>query len=351
MTPKYLTILALSCSITTGAFAGKEIIEAKDKYVPEVECRTIFPDEPLGLITVGGLFSEHLTGVYFDSNTALWAPCDRTAVLFLSSRYSYEDNGQFISSTGLTFRKMLTGPEIILGFNGFYDSIHSDRGHDYPQLGLGFEILTRWVDARVNYYLPDNEVYEVDRLVQRDSGSFGNGGTVTDFERKRTFRRYEAALEGFNAEIGVLIPGLDEFMEVRVFGGYHHYNNPFGGDFEGFQGRVEARILPGVIADVEYWDDAALMGGHWTAGVRVSVPFSLYALATGRNPFEGIEDQFKFRPREFKERMSEMVMRSHRIKTVTSDRVLTNDNFAQESRLLAPGEVAPPGVAPGVPLE
>jgi hypothetical protein len=65
------------------------------------------------------------------------------------------------------------------------------------------------------------------------------------------------------------------------------FNNPLGSDFDGLQGRVEARIFPGLIVDVEYWDDAELMGGHWTAGVRASIPFSLYSLATARNHSRG----------------------------------------------------------------
>ena len=121
------------------------------------------------------------------------------------------------------------------------------------------------------------------------------------------YGRFESALEGLNVEAGFLVPGLEKYTEVRLFAGYHHYNNPFGKDFDGFQARLEARLLPGLIADVEYWDDARLMGGHWTAGLRASVPFSLFALARGQNPFAGTSDYFRPRSRDFNERLSEMV--------------------------------------------
>jgi hypothetical protein len=321
-TLRWTLALAASLLTATSGFAGhelasgKEVKDVKDKE--EIPVRTWFPDFPPGYITAGVQFSDHNTGAYIDSVTGLWSPRERDAFLFLNSRYHYEDNEQFISSTGLGFRKMVSGHDIIIGGNAFYDSIHSDRANDFKQLGLGFEVLTRWVDARFNYYLPDNDRYEVDRFSRRDRSSGFDGGNVVETTRTRNFKTYEAALEGFNAELGFLIPGLDKYAEVRVFGGYYRYQNPFGGDFDGFKARLEARVMPGVILDLEYWDDTALMGGHWTAGARVSVPFSLYNLVNGRNPFEGIGEQFTFRNREFKERLGEMVMRSHRIQTTTS---------------------------------
>ena len=63
---------------------------------------------------------------------------------------------------------------------------------------------------------------------------------------------------------------------------------------------------------------AALMGGHWTGSIAVSVPFSTYNLFTGKNPFEGAGESFKRVPRPFADRMSDVVERSHRIQTTTS---------------------------------
>jgi hypothetical protein len=301
-------------------FAGHELSSGKDvkEVKEEAPVRTWFPDFPPGYITAGVQASKHLTGGYLDSVTGLWSPRERDAFLFLNSRYHYEDNGQLISSNGLGFRKMVAGHDIIIGGNAYYDSIHSEGDKDFDQLGLGFEVLTRWVDARFNYYLPDDKHREVDHFSTREHSSGFHDDDLVETTRTNHFKSYEAALEGYNAEIGFLIPGLDRYAEVRVFGGYYHYNNPFGGDFEGFKARLEARVMPGVMLDLEYWDDAALMGGHWTAGARVSVPFSLYNLIHRGNPFEGIGEQFTFRHREFKERLGEMVIRSHRIQTTTS---------------------------------
>lgn len=317
-------LLSLSLLCTGGILslqAGQMISttsSGKDKVTAEPEKHTLFPEDPAGLLTVGFLASQHLTGGYVDTITGLWSPLSRDAFLFLNSRYHYEDNSQLISSTGLGFRKLFREQQIIVGVNAYYDSINSGHDNDFNQAGFGAEVLTKWVDGRINYYLPDNESYVVDRSTHTESfTTFGPGGVVRG-RRTERFERREFAVEGLNLEVGFLVPGLEKFTEVRVFAGYHHYNNPYGSDFDGFQARLEARLLPGVIADLEYWDDPRLNGGHWTAGVRASVPFSLVALVRGHNPFEGAPDYFKPRTRDFDERLSEMVVRSHRIQAPTS---------------------------------
>lgn len=313
--------------------AGHEIAsEGKESKTVAPPLREWFPDDPRGMVTVGTQFSSHLNGVYLDSITGLWAPQERDAFLFLNSRYHYEDNGQMISSTGLGFRKLLPEQQVILGVNAYWDSLHSEHGSDFDQAGLGAEILTKWVDARFNYYLPENDQVQVGSHSESKSRRTAGSGFVRTTSSQQSFETREAALEGFNAEIGVLLP-LCKYTEVRLYGGYYHYDNPFGSDYEGFKARLETRLLPGVIADVEYWDDAALMGGHWTAGLRASVPFSVYNLVTGRNPFEGFGDSFTPREREFKERMGDMVERSHRVQTTTSGDLPTGSSSTETIRL------------------
>ena len=321
--------------LAPAARAGHEMEgDGKDTLCGGTSVREWFPDDPRGSITVGGQFSSHLNGVYVDAITGLWAPQQRDAFLFLNSRYHYEDNSQKISSTGLGFRKLLPGHDVILGANAYYDALQSGHGSDFNQLGLGAEVLTKWVDARFNYYLPEDDQVQIGRRSEREFRSSVGSGVLRTTSSARSFATREAALEGFNAEVGVLLP-LCKYTELRIYGGYYHYENPFGSDFEGFKARVEARLLPGVIADVEYWDDAALMGGHWTAGVRASIPFSLYNLATGRNPFEGFADSFTPREREFQERMGDMVERSHRIQTTSSGDLPEGSSSRTETTIAA----------------
>ena len=357
MKQSYLLLTACSVvSLAAPCFAGHEVtpVDGKDEkkeVVPLSICdkgrRGFLPEAPLSVLTVGGQFSNKLSGFYVDSLTGLYSSQDGHSFLFLDSRYNYEDIGQLDSQTGLGFRRLVPGHDIILGANAFYDSISSFRGSDFDQFGFGAEVLTKWVDARFNYYLPTDDLYTVERFHDRDHASTAAG----DFVRHRTFEQYEGTLEGFDAEIGFLVPGIDRYAEVRVFAGYYHYNNPFGSDYEGFKARLEAHLLPGLVAGVAYWDDTALMGGHWTADVRASVPFSLLNILHGGNPFEGWAEAFTPRPREFCERMSDMVVREHRVQTVVSDKRLVDEHISFKPNGSTVGGPGAPSAGGGIPFE
>ena len=354
--------LATSIALTLGCIAlltpgtnhaGQPVLgptgkDTKDKMVP--------PLDPVpGAITVGGKFSEHLQSIYFDSLTPFWRPGD--AVIFLNTRNTYNDSHQYESSYGLGVRYLVPDHDIILGANAFYDSIDSQFDNQFHSYGFGAEILTHWIDARFNYYLPDSD----DILTGSDHRSSKNvnkgavipvGGLlaqrVSTRTRVRGFQTFEAQLEGWNTEVGFLIPGLERYMETRIFGGYYQYNHPFAKDYEGFKARLEAHFLPGLIGNVEWWDDSYLKGGHWSADVRATVPFSFFNLFSGRNPFEGAGDAFRPRQREFRERMSDMVIRSHDVKTVTGENKVSDDTTRKSNTRIV-GLVPKPGPAPSPP--
>jgi hypothetical protein len=348
--------------------AGTELESAsgKEKIVAPVT-RAL----PAGMMTLGGEASSHLTSGYLDSTLPFWDPGG--VVLAINTRTTLTSDDQRLSSYGLTGRYLFPDHDVIIGGNAYYDAIHSANGHDYDELGLGAEILTRWVDARFNYYLPEGKQTLNGKSSGYESESelgpvFGNrvARNLILLQQQRftrssrtSSRNYEAAIEGWNAEVGFLVPGLDTYIELRFFAGAYSYDNPFGNDFTGFKARAEARVLPGLIANVEYWDDANLMGGHWTGALAVSVPFSLFNLARGRNPFEGTAEMFRPRQREFRERMSDMVIRSHRVMTTSGTDSSTTNNAVSPTategaivlkpkvKVAAPGTTPPPQVDGG----
>jgi hypothetical protein len=277
-------------------------------------------EEVSGALTLGYQGSEELHTGYAD----LLQPLHEASglVVFYNGRFTIDDSDQLVHNHGLVFRYLVPNQDIIIGANVYYDSLDSAYHHHFDQAGLGFEILTRWVDARVNYYLPDQKREITSRQTRRELiREIERGFTddlVIETELRREFVAFEAPLEGVNAELGFLIPGLDRYAEVRLFGGYYHYLNPFGRDYDGFKARLEAYITRGIVADVQYWEDAALTGGHWTGSIRMSLPFNLGNIFAGRNPFEGASEAFQVGPREFPERLSEMVIRSHRVRTASS---------------------------------
>lgn len=302
--------------VCSGGMAAGDAAKELTSFIEEPIDRPLLPP---GTLTVGARFSEDLTDGYADLIVPFWAPGN--SLFFLNPKLGINDESQDQYSIGLGWRHLFPEQEVIIGANAFYDYLNSRRDFEYHQAGFGAELLTRWVDARFNYYLPDN-----DRNVftsHRDMDFTGYGDSwAQEFSiyqdlhyESRLLQRREAALEGFYAEAGFLTPWIDQWLELRWFGGYYHYDNHIGRDIDGWKARVEARVLPAVLLDVEYYEDDELMGGHWTGGVRVSVPFEIGNIFEGRNPFEGICDAFRPRKREFAERMTEMVVRSPRIRT------------------------------------
>jgi hypothetical protein len=245
--------------------------------------------------------------------------------LFVNVRGTTDDSDQQLLSLGLGFRVLLDDPGVILGANVYYDRIDSPSGNTFEQLGLGAEVLSKWVDARFNYYLPDGDRGLV-RSFRRTSSNSTAGApqlvgqqfraNVVDRRSTTRFDIFEEAREGWNAEVGFLVPGLEQFVDLRIFAGAYSYKSPRGGNTEGFKARAEARVTEGVTFDLEYWDDAELVGGNWVGGVRVSVPFDLGNLFSGKNPFEGAGEMFKRGgTHDLRSRMDQMVWRSHRVQT------------------------------------
>lgn len=292
----------LAATIVTTALASEGIAARKIAAAPDRDNEAISaPDrEPLpGSVTGGAKFSESLSSGWAD----VLMPFARSGGLniFGNFRGTWDDNSQSLYSAGVAIRYLIPNREIILGTNAYYDSLDSQTKNHFDQFGFGFELLTRWFDARFNYYQPDDYVHRSNLI----PGIF----------------RYESGLEGWNLEAGFLVPWLDRYAETRILGGYYRYasDSRVGVQYEGWKARGEVRWTPGIITDIEYWADKKLNGGNWVAGIRVSLPFDFANLAKGRNPFAGASDAFKFgRRREFKERLGETVLRSHRVQTATS---------------------------------
>lgn len=283
-----LTITALA---TLSAFAGHPV--ANRNPAPAGHAL------PAGTITAGGKFGNHLESAWLDALIPFAKVGDVT--LFGDLRGTWDDNSQLLFSTGLGARYLVPGRDIIIGGNVYYDYIDSQYDNHFDQLGLGAEVLTKWFDARFNYYLPDSGVHPV-----------GNNPASLQLE---------SGLKGWNTEAGFLVPGLEKYLEARLFAGYFQYHSRVGVGFEGWKARAEIRWTPGITTDVEWWEghsakSNALNGGNWFAGVRVSLPFEIGNIAEGKSPFAGAGDALRFgQHRNFSDRLGETVWRSHRVHT------------------------------------
>ena len=303
--------------------------------------------DPFGQITIGGKYSDELTTGYADIITGLYRTQD--AALFVNLRGTFGDDSSELFSAGLGFRHHLEGSGLIIGANVYYDQIESAAGNTFQQLGLGAEVLSKWVDARFNYYIPESGKQTTGSFVrtanQRNVGQpFVNGNliqqNIVDRRIANRFATVEEARRGWNAEIGVLVPWVEQFCELRVFAGGYSYENPVGGDTTGFKGRAEARVTQGITLDVEYWEDEQLVGGNWVGGVRVSVPFDFSELCSGRNPFSG-NIFAPVKGSTLGSRMDEMVIRSHRVFTSESAPQHEETTTTKTITTITTGEKAP----------
>lgn len=283
--------------------------------------------------------------------------------LFLEPYTSLGEEGELANSVGLGWRYFFNNqpidavdskPASPVGFltEGFYvgaslfvDNLRTQFDNDFWQFGFGAEVGTRYLTLRGNYYLPfdgsqklaernvdiqkftttsqsrstrmvnDNSAgipFATGNSLQQDL-TFGTSAlTTTRTTRTNTTvttitSLFEEGMEGWDAEIQYMIPGLDEHLEVSLIGGYYSFDNqPFGpqrggsGTTEGWKAGLEIRPVPAVILTGMWYEDEGLTGSDWVAGVRLQIPLG-----------KEWKDAFKPRRRHLIERLAEPVARQN----------------------------------------
>ena len=289
---------------------------------------------PAAAVTFGGKFSSDSNLGYVDI-LAPFAGND-TGFVFVDPRVSIAEGSENEQNIGLGARKLVMDEKLIIGGNVFYDSRETANNNRFGQVGAGLELLTEWVDARVNGYWPNDDKETIDSYdTQEQDISVVNywkdpyfienrveqrGTQVTTTRTvNRHFDKFEEALDGFDFEIGLKIPGIEKIAETRVFGGYYKYSSNYGEDIKGWKSRLEIRALPALIIDAELYEDKKLHGTDYYIGARLNVPFNFGNLFSGKNPFEGAKAWFKRGSRTMKDRMTEMVIRDLDVITEESD--------------------------------
>ena len=275
-------------------------------------------------------------------------------------RAAASDHDEEELNIGLGVRHLVEAqvPFMVGGFV-FYDGRWTKEHNRFDQLGLSAEFLSDWVDARFNYYLPNHDTMLVDRqevetvaesrrVTETAETAWGDPygrmhsmvqDRVTTWTRNERWTRettthvvenWEAALEGWDAEIGVRLPLCERFFETRVFGGYQYFDHPFDGYLKGAQGRIELRALEGrLLLDAQVFENRKLNLSDWRAGVRMRLPFELSALAQGRNPFALPKGEGRA---DLRWRFDEMLMRDPKIQIQKSGYVEDSAKRAVEKR-------------------
>ncbi len=299
---------------------------------------------PAGALTLGSRFYEDETEFFGDVLVPLWA--GDSTLLFINPRTSATDHDEEEVNLGLGIRHMTRGRRpFIVGANVYYDSRYTSNDNRFDQLGLGLEFLSKWFDARVNAYLPEDGKHlfhsftleESTTRAETSSTPFAEYGEVRPaghafvqdvhtYERvetrrtttttRRVYEQYEAPLEGYDVEAGFRLPLPEDWGETRILLGYQDFDNPFGQRFDGMKARLEFRALRALTLDAEWFDHAELNGGDFVVGLRVHLPFDPALLADGKNPFR---PDAPARTSSLDDRMADMVVRDVRVRSHVSD--------------------------------
>jgi len=226
---------------------------------------------------------------------------DSRALAFLDATGRMDDDDAETVSVGVGFRWMHR-TDWILGANAYYDHDWTRFGNDFDRMGLGVEVLGRWVEARANGYLAVGDGKE--RVRRRDFVRSANGATVT-------YRAYEEALEGLDVEVGVLVPVVSDRVETRVFAGGYWFDSDVGDNLEGFLGRLEVRPNAVVCISVEVLDDDD-RGTDTFLGGWINIPLSADGV---KDALASLGSIFRFSagPRTVAERMVQRVVRDPRV--------------------------------------
>lgn len=270
-TPK---LPSATCAATFLLLAPCALLRAADSATPtnappavavaNAEAEQVARDATaFGRLTLGASFGDELD-VYGAEAMLPLVESERAALLLNPRGLLLEDDEQEIG-LGLVLRRLSSEKTCILGFNAFYNARLADSDNTLEQVGAGLELLSRWVDARVNYAWPI-------------SGEKSLGPGVCPFNGSPIpCSGIEEAMEGFDAELGVWLPYLDRHLPTGVFAGYYRFESDVtDDDVDGMKVRVEMRPCANVTLDAEWFEDSGYRDSETVVGVRVHVPLDFW---------------------------------------------------------------------------
>jgi hypothetical protein len=247
------------------------------------------------------------------------------ASLALGYRHLFSD--QSVADARSNVMAGLLTEGLYVGANVFGDYGHSQADNNFWQIGAGIEVGTRYLTLRSNVYIPLTDDKTISRRTEttvthgkktsthlvNHGVSVVNGQVVQNFTKVQTtnfkttttthtFELFEEALEGWDIELALLIPGLDKYCDVSLIGGYYDLEAERSHrDFRGWRFGVEARPVPAVVLFGTWFEhDNNLYHDDWIAGIRLEIPLD-----------KNWKDAFTPRRRHLADRLYEPVHRKN----------------------------------------
>lgn len=267
-----------------------------------------------GRIGIGARAGDEIEEYRADALIPLWRPGN--TIVFLNPRGVFLEDADQEAGLGLIVRRRWEAYPLILGVNAYYDSRWTDAGSRFDQAGGGLELLSRRFDLRGNYYYPLTDQKTLETYEETETLVSGNRQVRT----RTVYRGVEEALEGYDLEAGVWLPGFSRVLPMGVFVGYEDFETDHEGPpTEGLRVRLEARPHPNLTLDVEWFEEDALSRSEYFVGVRLNLPLDF---RKGFRLDRSGEDSGRIP--SFKHRMSDPVQRSFRIRTVQPEPVVVS---------------------------
>ena len=277
-------------------------------------------------LTGGARLGDDVQEYYLDALVP-FRSCEHQA-WFLDLRGMLLEDIEQELNAGLVGRRLVSERKGIVGANLFYDTRWTENDSVFDQVGAGVEWLSPWVDARANYYYPLGDAKALSDSAETDVTRSGSTRTTTT----SLIRTYEEALEGYDAEIGVWLPGFAKRIPTGVFVGYYDFKSDVVDNMNGMKVRLESRLHRNVVLDAEWFEDEALNRTDYLVGLRLSFDF-------------GGKGTSHSAVRPFATRMNDMVQRDFRIRTITTGPVVYDTVSAEQtvsSRRSDPEKPPPP---------
>lgn len=357
---RLLSLVALAATLLCSSYLIGGASEA-DAKTPAVDLGNQAWTQPL---FGGGIKTND---VYTDGNIFFTVPVwstigtDNTLggdYLFLEPYSSVGDQGEVAASLGLSWRHLFSNESVdalhkqgvasfmeegwFIGGNVFLDMLDTQHNNNFWQMGVGAEAGARYFEVRGNYYIPMTGEKLYDRLVNTQTfvsqsastvyntaitgfhaEPFATGNSIVQGASSETIAHtsiatttttvrsvtelFEKGMQGWDVEASVLIPWLDQWMDLRVIGGYLSFNNqPFGpqdgptGPVRGWKAGAELRPVPAVVLGSMWYEDRRFAGSNWIVSAELQVPMD-----------KTWKDAFKMRRRHLVEHLAEPVHRQN----------------------------------------
>lgn len=216
---------------------------------------------------------------------------EENAMVFADARGLVTYDGRGGANLGLGWRYYMPEFDRFLGLSTWYDF---DAGHikSYNQIGLSFESIGRYMDLRLNGYVPVGNDQNVLSSTLVGPGRFSGNGLFLS-----RVNEIETAFTGFDAEIGGPMPLLGRYG-LSGYAGFYFFTGSSGSDFTGVSGRLNWQVNEDWQIGVQSTDDH-VFGTNAQLQVSVTLP-------------DGKAGRW-LRPLSVRDRMMQSVFRNFRV--------------------------------------